>query len=105
MAVTHQQLAAPQVLTATPTLLYTVPAATKTQLRALSVTNTTAAAVPLSIWLGAAADAANLIESKSLAAGETYLCLHAINQILKSADKITAQGDGLSIMISGAEIT
>ncbi len=103
MAITHKQLVAPQLLTGTQATLYTVPASTSTQLRAFSVTNTTAAPVELQVWLGGTA-AANLVEKKTLAASETYLCIQAINQMLKAGDVIAAQGNGLSIMVSGAEI-
>lgn len=105
MAVTHTQLIAPKTLTGTATAQYTVGAGITTQIRALSTANTTAAPVELKIYLGAGAAAANLVESKTIAAGETYLCIFAINQILKAGDKITAQGAGLSIMASGAEIS
>lgn len=105
MAITHNQLIPPKVLTGTATAQYTVGAGIKTQVRALSVANTTAAPVALKIWLGSAAVDANLVENKTLAAGENYLCIYAINQILKAGDKITAQGLGLSIMASGAEIS
>ena len=104
MAITHKQLVAPQKLTASQATLYTVPASTNTQIRAFSVTNTTTNTVGLQVWLGGTADA-NKVENKALSAGETYLCIQAINQILKAGNKITAQGDGLSVMVSGAEIT
>lgn len=107
MAITHKQLVAPQTLTATVQTLYTVPASTKTQLRAFSVTNTTVGAVELQAWLvasGSSAGAGNLIEKKTLGAGETYLCLQAINQILPTGSTIQALGEGLTLMASGAEI-
>lgn len=103
MAITHKQLVAPQTLTGAQSTLYTVPTGANTQIRAFSATNTTAAPVELQVWLGGTA-AANMVEKKTLAAGETYLCIQAINQMLKSGDVIAAQGSGLSIMVSGAEI-
>lgn len=105
MAITHNQLIAPKLLTASATAQYTVGTGIKTQVRALSVANTTAAPVALKLWLGSGATDANLVENKTLAAGETYLCIYAINQILRAGDKITAQGLGLSLMASGAEIS
>ena len=104
MAITHKQLVAPQTLTGAQSTLYTVPTGANTQIRAFSAINTTAAPVELQVWLGGMA-AANLVEKKTLASGETYLCLQSINQILTGGNKITAQGDGLSVMVSGAEIT
>lgn len=105
MAVTHKQLVAPQVLTGSQQALYTTPDNVKTQIRAFSVTNTASNPIELLVWLGVTATTANLMEKKTLASGETYLCIQSINQILHSGDKITAQGQGLAVMVSGAEIT
>ena len=101
MAVKHDQLAK-GALTATVATLYTVPTGAKTQIRAVTVTNPTAAPVELSVYLGTDTE---LLEVKTIAANETYLCMFALNHILKSGDVIAAKGDGLSILISGAEIT
>lgn len=104
MAVTHKQLIAPQKIGAGVSTLYTVGENTVTQIRAFSVSNTTDNNAVLNVYLGGTADN-HLVEKKTIASSETYLCLHAINQILKAGDKISVSGDGLSVMVSGAEIT
>lgn len=89
---------------------------TATNVRAIidkcSVTNVTAGAVAISINVvasgGAASDANLILDTRSLAAGETYTCPEMVGQVLNSGDfisTIASAATSLVIRVSGRETT
>lgn len=84
----------------------------KTIIDKCTVTNTTAGAVAFSVNLvasGGSASGANLVlYTKSIAAGETYLCPEVVGQTLESGGFISTlagAATSLTISASGREIT
>lgn len=76
-----------------------------------TVTNTTGGAVTFAVNLvpsGSGAGTANLIMSKSIAAGETYTCPGIVGHVLNTGDLISTvagAATSLTIRASGREIT
>lgn len=84
----------------------------KTIIDKCTVTNTTAGAVEFSVNLvasgGSASDANLVLDTKSIAAGETYLCPEVVGQTLESGGFISTlagAATSLTISASGREIT
>lgn len=85
-----------------------VPASTKRIIKSATVTNTTAAPIPLSAYMvpnGGAAAAANcLISARPIAAGESYPCFELIGQGLNAGDFLAALGAGLTFKFTAVDI-
>ena len=84
----------------------------KTMIDKVTVTNTTAAAVTFSCNLvpegGSVADANAVIKTKSVAAGDTYVCPELVGHVLEPGDAISmiaSAADSLTIRASGREVT
>lgn len=84
----------------------------KTMIDKVTVTNTTSAAVTFSCNLvpagGSVADASAIIKTKSVAAGETYVCPELVGHVLEPGDAISmiaSTADSLTIRASGREVT
>lgn len=84
----------------------------KTIIDKFTVTNTTAAPVVFSVNLvasaGAAATSNLILQTKSIAAGETYTCPEVVGQTLESGGFISTlagAATSLTISASGREIT
>jgi hypothetical protein len=85
-----------------------VPASTKRIIKSATVTNTTAAPIPLSAYLvpsAAAAAAANcMISARAIAAGESYPCFELIGQGLDAGGFLAALGAGLTFKYTAVDI-
>lgn len=95
-------------LTAAAVTYFTVPDNSLTTISALSVTNTTATARTVTVYLvpsGGAAGAANVIcSARVVAPGETYNVAGAIGQTLAAGGTIQAMSDtaaALTLVASG----
>ena len=108
MTTTAKRLVAGSVLTGTAATYYTAPTGTRAVIKSAAIVNTTAGALAATVYLvpsaGAAAAANTLISGLSIAAGATYSCPELINHVLGSGDFIQAFGNGLTLIVSGAEI-
>jgi hypothetical protein len=98
------------VLTDAPTAQGTaVGKLTKRVIVAAALVNTTAAAVPASVYLvpaGVNAGAAHcLISARTIAPGETYFCPELINQGMNENGTVQAMGAGLTFRYAARDIT
>jgi hypothetical protein len=99
-------------LPAANTDLYTAPVGTRTIIDKMTVTNPTAAAVTVTVFLvpaaGAAGAANTVISAQSVAAGQSYLCPEVAGHVLNTGDKITAVAStatALVVRVSGREVS
>lgn len=111
MATTNKPLVEGAQLGTSAGVLYTAPTNTTTIVKKLTVTNTSAGAVTVTIYLVPAAGtpgAANTVTSaKSIAAGATYEAYEAENHVLAAGDSLQAlagAATSLSLKASGIEI-
>lgn len=108
MTVTAKRFINGSQLTGAAAVYYTVPALTTSVIKALSICNTTAGAITVTIYLvpsGGSAGVTNAITSGlSVAANATYVCPEAVNQVLEAGGTIQALGANLTIVASGVEI-
>ena len=111
MAVTNKKLVEGSQLTTSAATYYTAPANTTTILKKVTVTNTTAGAVSLTMYLvpsGGSAGNANMItDAKAIAAGATYEVYEAENHVLMTGDFLQAlasAGASLTLQASGIEV-
>ena len=111
MAITNKALAEGVQLTNAAATYYTAPALTTTILKKLTVTNSTAGAVSLTVYLVPSAGTAgvtNIVTSaKSIAAGAVYEAYEAENHVLNPGDTLQAfasAGASLTLRASGIEI-
>ena len=106
MTIIYKQAFAPQTLTAGDVLAYTVPNDTTAHVRAATLHNQSVTVVAAKIYIvpsaGAVGDAYKLV-SKSLAAGQSYLCPEIINQVLKAGDKVYISAENANAMLSVME--
>ena len=86
MAVTPTQIIAPAFVPNAKGTAYTSTAA-KTRIDYMAFTNTTAANVTLSVWLGPAG-ASQRIKDKTILPGECYLCPEVIGALLDPGETI-----------------
>ena len=84
----------------------------KTMIDKVTVTNTTSAAVTFSCNLvpegGTVADDNAVIKTKSVAAGDTYVCPELVGHVLEPGDAISmiaSAATSLTIRASGREVT
>jgi hypothetical protein len=109
--VTVKLLVAPKQAAAADTTQYTAPAGTKAIIDKFTITNTTAAVQSISVNLpstGVAVGDDNLVlDSKVLAAGETYTCPELVGQVLEAGgfiSTIASLAASITIRVSGREI-
>lgn len=85
-----------------------VPANTRRVIVAASLVNSTAVAVPASVYLAPDANvptaASLLISGRVLAPGETYFCPELINQGTNAGGTVQALGAGLTFKYSAKDI-
>ena len=106
MSVTPKTITAAQVA-ATATTYYTAPANTRSIIKKLTFTNTTAGALTVTVYLvpsGGTASATNtLVSAQSIGAGECWECYPAAGQVLQAAGFLQALASAAtSIAIQGA---
>jgi len=111
MAVKVKCIIPPKQLESVQTKQY-IATSVKTMIDKVTITNTTAAAATFSCNLvpqdGTAADANALIKTKSVAAGETYVCPELVGHVLEPGDAISmiaSVANALTIRASGREVT
>lgn len=94
------------VLTGSLAAVYTVPTGTRAVIRAAVLTNTTGAPVDATVDINprTSGTARVVIDSRTLADEESYLCPELINQVLEAGGVLRASGNGVTLMVSGAEI-
>jgi len=106
MSVTPKTITSAQVA-ATATTYYTAPANTRSIIKKLTFTNSTAGALTVTVYLvplGGTAGVTNiLISARSVGAGETYECFEAMGQVLQAGGFIQAlASSATSITIQGS---
>lgn len=111
MAATNKKLVEGSQLATSAAVFYTAPTNTTTILKKLTITNTSASAASVTIYLvasGGSASAANTITAaKSIAAGAVYEAYEAENHVLMPGDSLQAlasAASSLSLQASGIEI-
>ena len=106
MSVTPRTITSAQ-LTTSAAAYYTVPANTKSIIKKLTFTNSTAGALTFTVYLvpsGGTAGVTNiLISAQAIAAGECVECFQALGQTLQTGGTIQALASaGASITVAGA---
>ena len=110
-----KRLVSGSVLTGSAATYYTVPTNTnavippKAVIRRMTLCNTTAGAVSCTVYLipsgGAAAAANTIVSARSVAIGETWNATEAEGHVLEAGGFIQALGNGVTLMVSGEELT
>lgn len=108
MSVTPKTITAAQVA-ASATAYYTAPTNTRSVIKKLTFTNTTAGALTVTVYLvpsGGTASATNtLVSARTIGAGETYECFEAQGQVLQAAGMLQALASAAtSISIQGSVV-
>lgn len=111
MAVTLKLLVARKHAENAQTAQYTVPAGTKAVIDKFTATNTSANVATLSVNLvpsaGAAASSNLVLQSRSIAPGETYTCPELVGQVLEAGGFISTLASAaasIAISVSGREV-
>jgi hypothetical protein len=111
MATTNTSLVEGSQLTTSAASYYTSPANTTTIVKKCTVTNTSAGALTVTIYLvpsGGSAGATNTVTSaKSIAAGATYEAYECENHVLLAGDTLQAlasAASSLTLKASGIQI-
>lgn len=112
MAITGKTLVGGSQLTASAVTYYTAPTSTRTQIQAMTLTNTTAGAITATVYLvpsgGSASDSNTVLSAKSIAADESYKVIEAIGQWLEAGATIQAlagSATSISLVASGIEVS
>lgn len=112
MAKTPKRLVGPALIATGPTTVYTVPAATKTILRHIHISNPTGSPVTYSLSIGADGAGTRLFQTFSIpaaAAGVTDSVRdHYWYQIMETTEILTATAgtnNVLTLTVSGDELT
>lgn len=112
MAITPKKLVAAQQLTNINATYYTTPNTVTTILDKMTLTNTSANAVSVTIDLvdaaGVAAASERMISARTIAPGETYTCPEISGQILYHGDTIqglASASSAITIRVSGREVS
>lgn len=99
-------------LTTAAAVYYTAPTSTTTIIQRATFSNTSGAARTITVWLvpgGSGIGTQNqLINARSLVAGETYVSPELSNKVLAATGQIQAMSDlgsAVNIDVSGIEIT
>ena len=110
-----KRLVSGSALTGSAATYYTVPTNTnaviapKAIIRRMTFCNTTAGAVSVTAYLipsgGSAAASNTIVSARSVAAGETWNSPEAEGHVLEAGGFIQALGNGVTLMVSGEEIT
>lgn len=97
MAQTPKRLSGPAQLTGTPATIYTVPAATKTVVRYIHVSNPSASPVALTMSIGADAAGTRIFDALAIAANseQDFWCYH----VLEAAEIIQAWAGTASVLV------
>ncbi|KCB26082.1 hypothetical protein [Bordetella hinzii] len=106
MATTWKELVKGTALTGTAALMYTAPALTFATIQAAAVTNSTAGAVAVNVYIvpsGQSVGNAYRVLSQNVEAGATGNLSGLVNHKLEPGATIYADGNGLNLTISGAE--
>lgn len=111
MATTGKRLVEGSQLTTSAATYYTAPASTKARIDAMTLANTGAAAVTVTLHLvpnGGAADDSNVIlKEKSIAAGESLTVREALGHWLEPGGTIQALASAaasVALVASGVEV-
>lgn len=107
MSYTLKNLVAGQTLTGSSTLYYTTPALTRVKVQAASVTNPTVLPITVNLYIvpiGQSVGAIYTVAAKTIPAGTTRPISDIVNCNLEPEGQIYADGNGLFLNISGAEI-
>jgi len=111
MAIQAKTLVASQQLTGSNATYYTATNV-RTIIDKMTVCNTTAGAVTVTIDLvdagGSAGASERIISARSIGAGETYTCPEAVGHVLNVGDSIqglASAGTSLTFRVSGREIS
>lgn len=111
MAVFPKQLATPRQIPNSVTTIYT-STNVKTIIDRCVICNTTGTAATLELYLvesgGTAGTSNQAIKTRSIAAGETYLCPEVAGQILSDGGTLqtnSGTNNALSIILSGRQIS
>lgn len=106
MAKTPKRLAGPAAVTNAAATKYTVPALTKTIIRHIHVSNTSAGAVNFTMSIGADAAGTRIFDAYTIAAGEVldHFCYYVVDaaEIIQALGSVNNQ---LTLTINGDEIT
>lgn len=98
------------LVTTSDVTLYTSAANTQTVIKAMNVVNTSGGAVTFTLNLvangGSASSANTVISAYSIAAGASYQCPEAINQVLETGDFISVKaGSGSALQFTASGVT
>lgn len=111
MATTNKPLNAGVQLATSASAAYTAPVNTTTILKKVTITNTSASAATVTLYVVTSAGtpgAANTVTSaKAIAAGATYEAYEVENHVLAAGDSLQAlasAASALSLKVSGIEI-
>ena len=102
----YKELVSGQPLTATSAAYYAAPTGTSTAIHAVSVTNTTGAAVVVNLYRvpsGGAASNSNILASRTIAPNATVSMPDATNHKLAAGSSLFADGLGCALNVSGVE--
>jgi hypothetical protein len=105
-SVTRKRLVAGSQLTTSAATYYTAPAGTRTQITAMTLTNTTGGAITATVNLGTSAAANTVLSARSLSAGESYSVTGAIGQVMEAGEVLQALASAnasISLVVSGIE--
>jgi len=111
MATTGKRLVGGAQLTTSATTYYTAPPSTKARIDAMTLTNTSAAAVTVTLHLvpagGTAGDGNIILKAKSIGAGESYPVREALGHWLEPGGTIQALASAatsVTLVASGVEV-
>lgn len=88
------------------TTVYTGATGVETVVKALTICNTTAGVIALTVVINPASGGTDrtLISARNVAAGATDLCPEVVNQDIGPGGLLRIQGNGLTYYASGAKI-
>ena len=106
MTTTLKNLADGLLATGALTTVYTAPAGTSALVKAITITNATAGVIACSVVINprTAGTDRTLISARNVAAGGTDLCPEIVNMMIEAGGLLRVQGNGLTYMVSGAEL-
>lgn len=112
MAIIGRRMVTGSQLTTSVANYYAAPAATKAQIQACTLTNTSASPATATIHLvpsgGSATEANRILSAYSIAAGASYKVIEAIGHWLEASGTIQAKasaGTSISLVASGIEVS
>lgn len=112
MAIIGRRMVTGSQLTTSVANYYSAPAASKAQIQALTLTNTSGSPATATIHLvtsgGSATEANRVLSAKAVAAGDSYKVIEAIGHWLEPGGAIWAKasaGTSISLVASGIEVS